>query len=152
MSSAGRGALLASVFATCVGFLWYNVRGHRESWWASVQRDSGERIGAISRWVQHNTSPADVIAVQDDPAVYLYTGRQAVPVTSSEAVDHVRDPAFSSDIERISEILQHYRPRFYIVAWSRTLAAADSLARVQPAILRPVGRIGPSTIFMNLIQ
>jgi hypothetical protein len=148
----GRGALLASVVATCGGFLWYNVRGHRESWWVAVQRDSGERIGAIARWVQRNTSPADVIAVQDDPAMYLYTGRHAVPVNDFEAADHLRERALSADMARVSEILHRYRPRFYIVAWSGTLAAADSLARVQPAIIRPVGRIGPSTIFMNLIR
>ncbi|MGQ0643377.1 MAG: hypothetical protein ACT4P6_21740 [Gemmatimonadaceae bacterium] len=150
--SLGRGALLASVFATVGGFLWYNIRGHRETWWVGVQRDSGERIGQVVRWVRSNTTPVDVIAVQDDPAVYLYTGRRAVPVNDSDAADHLRERALHKDLAKVSEILERYRPRFYIVAGSGTLAAADSLARVQPAIIRPVGRVGPATIFMNLIR
>lgn len=147
--AATRGALLASVVASVSGFLWYNVRGYRETWWVGVQRDSGERIGQVVRWVRSNTTPSDVIAVQDDPAVYLYTGRRAVPVNDFEAADHLRERELPADMARVSEIIHRYRPRFYIVAWRGTLVAADSLARVQPAIIRPVGRIGPSTIFMN---
>jgi hypothetical protein len=152
LRSAGRGALLAGVIAGCIGFIWYNVRGHREAWWESVQRDSGERIVSVVRWVQRNTEPADVVAVQDDPAVYLYTGRRAVPVTDFRATDYLRHRPVGEDLIRVSDIVQHFRPRFYIVAWPGPLAAADSLARMQPPIIQPVGRIGPSTVFMNVIR
>lgn len=148
--ATARGALLASVAATVSGFLWYNVRGHRETWWVGVQRDSGQRIGQVVHWVRSNTAPSDVIAVQDDPAVYLYTGRRAVPVNDFEAINHLHAHELAEDIERVSGILRRYRPRFYIVARSATLAAADSLARSQPPMIRPVGRIGPSTIFVNM--
>ncbi|MGH7694885.1 MAG: hypothetical protein ACRENH_07885 [Gemmatimonadaceae bacterium] len=147
-----RTACLAGAAAVLIGFVIYNYRGYRDQWWTSVQRDSGERIGGVVTWVRHNTQPSDIVAVQDDPAVYLYTGRRAVPVNDFEATDHVRPSDIDHDLANVREILQRYRPRFYIVAWQNTLRAADSLARVQPAIIRPVDRVGSATVFMNLHQ
>ncbi|HJU74914.1 MAG TPA: hypothetical protein VJ717_14320 [Gemmatimonadaceae bacterium] len=149
---APRSLLLAGGAAVTIGFIWYNVKGYREQWWTSVQRDSGERIGSVVSWVRRNTSATDVVAVQDDPAVYLYTGRRAVPVNDFEATDHVRPSALDHDVANVTGILQRYRPRFYIVAWPNTLRAADSLARTRPAIIRPIDRIGSATVFMNLAQ
>ncbi len=147
-----RAACLVGAAAVVMGFVTYNYRGYRDQWWTSVQRDSGERIGGVVNWVRHNTKPGDIVAVQDDPAVYLYTGRRAVPVNDFEATDHVRPSDLSHDLANVQEILQRYRPRFYIVAWQNTLRAADSLARVRPAIIRPVDRVGSATVFMNLHQ
>jgi len=147
-----RAACLAGAAAALIGFVTYNYRGYRDQWWTSVQRDSGERIGGVVTWVRHNTQPSDIVAVQDDPAVYLYTGRRAVPVNDFEATDHVRPSDINHDLANVRQILQQYRPRFYIVAWQNTLRAADSLARVQPAIIRPVDRVGSATVFMNLHQ
>jgi len=147
-----RAACLAGAAAALIGFVTYNYRGYRDQWWTSVQRDSGERIGGVVTWVRHNTRSSDIVAVQDDPAVYLYTGRRAVPVNDFEATDHVRPSDINHDMANVLGILQRYRPRFYIVAWQNTLRAADSLARVRPAIIRPVDRVGSATVFMNLHQ
>lgn len=147
-----RATVLAGGAAVACGFIVYNVRGYREQWWASVQRDSGERVGGVVMWVRRNTEPSDVVAVQDDPAVYLYTGRLAVPVNDFEASDHVQASELSHDVANVREILHHYRPRFYIVSWRNTLRAADSLARVRPEIIRPVDRIASATVFENLLR
>lgn len=147
-----RAALLTGAAAAVFGFVTYNYRGYRDQWWTSVQRDSGERIGGVVSWVRDNTKPNDIVAVQDDPAVYLYTGRRAVPVNDFEATDHVRPSEIGHDLANVRGILQRYRPKFYIVAWQNTLRAADSLARERPAIIKPVDRVGSATVFMNLHQ
>ncbi len=152
LARATRAMVLAGGAAVACGFIAYNVRGYREQWWTSVQRDSGERVTGVITWVRRNTEPTDVVAVQDDPAVYLYTGRRAVPVNDFEATDHVHPSELNHDLTNVREILVRYRPRFYIVAWRNTLRAADSLARMRPEIIRPVDRVGTATVFQNLLR
>lgn len=144
---ATRAALLTGACAAVGGFTWYNARGYRQEWWSLVQKDSGVRIGAVVSWVRRNTAPSDVVAVQDDPAVYLYTGRPAVPVNDFYAMDHLRERAIGEDLEKIREILHQYRPRFYIVGWRNTRLAADSLARIEPGLIRAVDSIGNATVY-----
>jgi hypothetical protein len=142
-----RVTLVAGAIVASAGFLWYNARGYRHEWWALVQRDSGERIGAVVSWVRRNTAPGDVVAVQDDPAVYLYTGRRTVPVNDYDATEHLRASEIGHDLANVNEILQRYRPRFYIVAWQNARRAADSLSRARPELLRPVDRIGHAIVY-----
>jgi hypothetical protein len=127
----------------------YNFRGYRDQWWAAVQRDSGVRLGRVVTWVQQNTAPDDVLSVEDDPAVYLYTGRRTVPATGSSASEHVRPAPPGSVIADVREILERYQPRFYIVSWQNALRAADSLARLRPGVLRPVDRIASATVYVT---
>lgn len=152
LARLSRGGALLAALTVVGGFLLYNVRGYREQWWALVQKDSGERLGRVVTWVRRNTAPSDVVSVEDDPAVYLYTGRLTVPVTGNAASEHVRPSDLGRDIASAREILERYRPQFYIVSWRNILRAADSLARVRPEIIRPVDRIASATVFKNLLR
>ncbi|MEW5916162.1 MAG: hypothetical protein AB1762_07140 [Gemmatimonadota bacterium] len=147
VGSVSRMALLGGACVAIGGFLWYNARGYRQEWWSLVQRDSGLRIGGVVSWVRRNTAPNDIVAVQDDPAVYLYTGRPAVPVNDFYAMDHLRERDIREDLEKIREILHQYRPRFYIVGWRNTRLAADSLARVEPELIQAIDSIGNATVY-----
>jgi hypothetical protein len=147
-----RAALLAGGAAALVGFTAYNIQGYRGEWWSGLQRDAGVRLGRVVAWVEQHTAPDDVLSVDDDPAVYLYTGRRAVPVASFVALQHVRANPLAQDVAAARAILQRYQPRFYIVSSESALRAADALTRRRPELLRPVDRLPGTTIFMTVPQ
>ena len=72
-----RCAALAACGLLLVGFGWYNVNGVRQQWRDSVPRVTAARATPVVEWVRAATRPTDIIAMEDDPLIYLYTGRRS---------------------------------------------------------------------------
>jgi hypothetical protein len=134
----GQFALLAAFAWVVVGYSAYELRGLRGKWWGSIARSSAGRIASAVTWVHDNTSTGELIASEDEGAVFLYTGRQAVPVRSVTPDVYLRDiPAIESARDGLQPIIAAY-PVSVVVAGSRkTAEAADVLVASTPALLQP---------------
>jgi hypothetical protein len=66
-----------------------------------------------------------------DAMVFLYAGRQAVPLLALTAVQHVRLRTDDEVAAQLSAVLQSYHPRWVLVTERESLRAAQVLARRQ---------------------
>jgi len=114
------------------GALNFNVRGYANSWWATVSRSFAPRIQPQLVWVTEKTRHSDVIVTDDEGAVYLYTGRRAVPPNTFTAEQHLRARSPADNARWMAAIVRAFSPD-YVVAWARpTLDAAALLAAERP--------------------
>ena len=128
LTRPARAALLAAFGWVVVGYAGYEARGVRGSWWSSIARASTRRIAPAVQWVVANTAPDDVLAAEDEGAIYLYTGRRAVPVFSFTTAQYLRDHSAAENATAgLRPILSAYRVTTVIVGSRKTVAAADFL-------------------------
>ena len=128
LTRPARAALLAAFAWVLVGYGAYEVRGLRGAWWSSIARANSQRIVPAVRWAVANTALDDVLAAEDEGAIYLYTGRRAVPVFSFTTAQYLRDhSAADNAIEGLGPILAAYPVRTVIVGSRKTVDAADHL-------------------------
>lgn len=119
-----------------LGFLTYNVRGYAGRWWASVQRDAGQRAKPIVEWVAASTAPADVLMTDDDLLVYLYTGRRGMPTSTFLPRERVRPLTDADNIEAVRTMIATFGPRYYITTSEPGRRAAEALTQGPSPLLR----------------
>ena len=116
-----------------VGYASYEQRAVRGRWWASISRSADGRIAPAIAWTRANTTPGDVVASDDEGAVFLYTGRRAVPVASFTTAHYLRSRSATVEAnEGLVPILSAYPLRAVLVGTQRTFDAAQYL------VTRPV--------------
>lgn len=121
-------ALLASFAWVVVGYGSYELRGARGSWWSSIARANTRRIAPAVQWTLANTAPNEVLAAEDEGAIYLYTGRASVPVFSFTTAQYLRDhSAAENAAEGLGPILSAYPVHTVVVGSRKTVDAADFL-------------------------
>jgi hypothetical protein len=126
-----RPAGIVAAAIVVLGALSFNVRGYRNAWWDSVGRSLGPRIQLQLQWVVEHTDPSDVIAAEDEGAVYLYTGRRAVPVATFTATQYLRARSPVENAAAMAEILDAFKPD-YLIAWAYPTQAASAILSSPP--------------------
>ena len=122
-------ALLAAFAWVAVGYAAYESRGIRGAWWSSIARANTARIAPAVQWTVDNTAPNEVLAAEDEGAIYLYTGRRAVPVFSFTTAQYLRDhSAAQNAAEGLAPIVAAYPVTTVVVGSRKTVDAADHLA------------------------
>lgn len=122
--------------AVVLGFATYNARGYRKQWWASVQRDAGQRARPIVEWVAASTAPADVLMTDDDLIVYLYTGRRGLPTSTFLPKEHLRPLSDGDNIAAVRGMIDAFAPRYYITTSTPGRRAAEALTMGATPLLR----------------
>ena len=118
-----------------VGAAVFNVRGYANAWWATVGRSIGPRIQPHLIWTAQHTDSADIIAAADDGAIYLYTGRKAVPVSAFTAGQYLEDRTPAENAADLAAILRGLSPT-HVIAWAvPTQHAAGLLAQGSAPLL-----------------
>ena len=122
-------AMLAAFAWLCVGYALYEVRAVRGQWWASISRAGDRRIASAVAWTRANTAIGDVVAADDEGAIYLYTGRLAVPVASF-TTDHYlgNRSAVLEASEGLEPLLAAFPLRTVLVGSKRTFDVTQYLA------------------------
>jgi hypothetical protein len=143
----GRVAVLAVAALLVAGFGLYNVNGVREGWRDSVPRVHAARATPVVEWVRANTKPTDVIAMEDDPLIYLYTGRKAVPVGTFTAEEYLREQTYTFATEQLRLIIASYRPTYVIGTTSYGVMSARNLSLKTPPELRVHAVLPTAAIF-----
>ncbi|HEX6313733.1 MAG TPA: hypothetical protein VFZ73_02695, partial [Gemmatimonadaceae bacterium] len=122
--------------AVAAGFVVFNGRGYSRQWWASVQRDVGQRAKPTAEWVAAETRPSDVLMTDDDLLVYLYTGRRGMPTSTFSPWERLRTPTDAENIAAVRVMIDTYRPRYYITTSQPGQRAAEALTKGDRPLLR----------------
>ncbi len=79
MARAGRWCVAATVAVVVAGYGFYQVRGYLRGDATKLQDATSASIAPVLPWIREATPPDAVIAGEDEAAIWLYTGRHAVP-------------------------------------------------------------------------
>lgn len=142
-----RVASLAACALLVGGFAMYNVNGVRQQWRDSVPRVTAARATPVVEWVRASTRPDDIIAMEDDPLVYLYTGRRAVPVGTFTPEEYLKEQTYAFATERLATIVAHYRPTYIIGTTSYGVISGRNLSTRTPPTLRVHALLPTAAIF-----
>jgi hypothetical protein len=146
-----RAVLAALLLWVGVGYAAYELRAVRGGWWASISRAGDKRIAAALDWTRANTSPSDVVAADDEGAVFLYTGRQAVPVASFTTAHYLRVRSAEMEArEGLEPLLAAYPLRAVLVGSKATFDAAEYLTTRPRPLLAPRGQFDGGAAFTVL--
>lgn len=145
--AVARVAALAAALFLAAGYARYNYLGYRFGWWVQVQEPVAERARHVADWVRGNTAPSALLATEDDLLLYLYTGRQAVPLGTFTPYDHLdaQTPAFMS--ETLGTILRDYDVDYVLATTDVGAHAARGLMRRDPPGLELVGVLKLGAVF-----
>jgi len=109
-------------------FLVWHVRT-----WPSRNWELGERanatMGVAAARAAAALPPGGLVASDMDAMVYLYAGRQAVPLLALTAEQHVRSRTDDELTAQLSGVLAAYHPRWVLVTERDSFRAAQLLAR-----------------------
>jgi hypothetical protein len=131
-----RYAALAASVMLVGGFGWYNGNGVRQQWRDSVPRSIATRATPVVEWVRRSTRPTDIIATEDDPLVFLYTGRRAVPVGTFTPEEYLKEQTYPFATETLRTIIGRYTPTYVIGTTTYAVISARSLSMRTPPELR----------------
>jgi hypothetical protein len=147
-----RNATLAASAALVAGFGWYNVNGVRQNWRDSVPRATAGRATPVVEWIRRSTRPTDIIAMEDDPLVYLYTGRQAIPVGTFTPEEYLKEQTYAFATETLRTIVAHYRPTYVIGTTTYAVISARALSMRTPPELRVHALLPTAAIFAPIAR
>jgi len=140
------GGIVATVLVVA-GMLLFNVRGYVNAWWTTVSRAVTPRIQPQLEWVAVRTDSSDIVAADDEGAVFLYTGRRAVPANVFTAVQYFARRPASEDAANLAAIIAALRPT-YVVAWADpTVSAAEVLTTRHPVMLQRTDTIRGGRVY-----
>ena len=140
---------LAAAFGwVVVGYGAYELRGFRGQWWSSIPRANTPRIATAVRWVGANTAPSELVATDYEGAVYLYTGREALPIITLTPAQYLHDYSPRENaMEGLLPILDAYPVRTVVAGAGKAYDASQYLATSSPTRLRLRERIDGGGIF-----
>lgn len=109
------GARAALVAALAVGYLATQGTAFSSGTWNLPHRQAAARLVPTLLWVQEQTEPNALIATGLDPAVYLYTGRKAIPPSTWSSSDYVEPIHASILAHRIEAMVKAFHPDYLII-------------------------------------
>ena len=139
--AADSGVLALAAAGTTAFMLWTGA-------YRAIARGQTKRINPTLAWVQQHTPPGTLVASDDETAVFLYTGRPAVPVSSFSAADYAHGQGWSESA--LGAVVTNYRPDVAIVSWNKSVDAAMRLSSGPQPVLRPVDRTTSSVVFERI--
>ena len=123
----GLGAVAAVLLV--IGAIAYNVRGYARNAWATTEVESTRWIAPKIAWIGSRTDTSAVIASDhDEGAIYLYTGRRAVPVTTFTAGEFVAPRSFAADSTTLRWLTLHFQANYVTLSSVRLRPAAAAIS------------------------
>jgi len=96
--------------------------------WATPALQAGAQITPFIVWVGRNTRPTDVVAVEGEQVISLFTGRRAVPTMPFTAREYVVARGRAENTAALTEILDQIPAQYVLAMTPPTLTAAQALA------------------------
>jgi len=148
---AARSAVVAATAVLLLGMARAEVRSDAARSWRSGAANATAAIGPLVRWVSSNTSPSDVVAVDGEQLVYLFTGRTAVPIVPFTAAEYVMPRTTAMNAASIAQLLRAV-PVNYLVTIAPPLRDAARLVAQRDTTagaprLRALGAVGAGEAF-----
>lgn len=148
---AARVVTIAAMAVLIGGFGWYNVNGVRQEWRDSVPRVTAGRATPVVEWVRKSTRPTDIIAMEDDALVYLYTGRRTIPLGTFTPEEYLSEQTYAFATETLHTIVARYHPTYVIGTTSYGVMSARSLSTRTPPELRVHVLLPTAAIFAPVV-
>jgi len=145
---AAQHALVGAALLLATGIITFNVRGYANAWWSSNARFHARRVLPQLMWVARSTQPTDVVAADAEAAVYLYTGRRAVPITTFTASEYARERTVAEEMSVLAGLLDGYRPRYVLATSPHVIDALSRLAQQRPLLVR-ADSVGSGVVYRN---
>jgi hypothetical protein len=124
--AANAGLVVATALA--LGAVRAESRAYQEkSWYHGAQRAAGS-VTPLLRWVSSNTAPGDVVAVDAEQVVYLFTGRRAVPPDAFTAAEYVTPLPMESTTNALQSVLSQFPVNFVATLSPRVMRSARLLS------------------------
>ena len=127
-----RVAGLAAAALVAAGYLAYNARWYPKRGWERYERETSEAAAPLLRWVVAHTRPTDVIASDGGAIIYLYTGRQTVPLGEFTATEYVRPGDLAQTIRSLQDIIAAFPVTYVMVTGGSSAKAAERLLYATP--------------------
>ena len=144
--AASVGLVFASVLA--LGVVREESRAYRQrSWYQPAQTAAGS-VAPMLRWIASNSTPDDVVLVEAEQIVYLFTGRRAMPPQPFTAADYLVRPPIGATTESLREVLSEFPVTLVVTTVPNVLRSARLLsdsAHVPPSSPRLI----PVAVFRN---
>jgi hypothetical protein len=132
------GVSIAAIALVAIGIARAELGTFRTRAWQAPVRDASRQIGPLIRWVADETSPNDVLVADDEPLVYLMTGRRALPPAQFTALEYVGAGPRGLDAGRntLRALIDRYPVRYVLTVVPPTRDAARALALAPHPLLR----------------
>jgi hypothetical protein len=127
------GAVAAALLT--VGVVAYNVRGFAHRGWAVTEEQSWRWIAPKVAWVRARTDTSAVIATDhDEGAIFLYTGRRAVPVTAFTAAEFIEPRPAAADSIALRSLALRFKADYIVLSSIRMRPAAAAISHAAVAL------------------
>jgi hypothetical protein len=144
---ATRYAGLAMAALLAVGHARYGYLAHKYGWWTQAQQPVAERARYLADWVSNNTPQDALFASEDDLLIYLYTGRQAVPLGTFTPNDHMQAQTHEFLSATLRQIVRSYEVDYVLTSTDIGAFAARGLLRSDPPELELVRAFRMGAVF-----
>lgn len=117
---AAPGVRATSAFACAVGVFaigghaGWSIRGAARRSWDTASSGNADALLPVADWINANTSPDDVVAVDGEPFIYLRTGRTVVPVHVLSPDDYVAGTPLVRAAADLRALIAVGRPRYAV--------------------------------------
>ena len=142
---ARRLATLTAGTLLVAGLCWSHAFAYSQRWWSSLARANARPLLAELAWVVPHTRPEQVVGTVNQPAVFLYTGRLAVPISAFTPDEYLEPRSTAASAESMRALMRLYPPDVVIATTPDTWSATASLAAMPGAPLTPfdtLSRVG----------
>lgn len=133
--------------ALLIGMLSAESSAYRSRAWSSRVQQQVGYIVPLVQWVKQNTRPSDVLVADDEPLVYLFTGRQAMPAVPFTADEYIQPRSRPEEAQALEDLIRRYPAQYVVTIVPSTRDAARSIARSDTAHLREVGELPNGAAF-----
>ena len=117
-------ALLLFSAVGVAGYLMREGHGLAKRSWEGPQRAGANAMEPAVRWVRTHAPAEAVIATENDPMLYLYTGRLSVPVLSWTAAELVKPQTAAVAESNLEKIQAQFSPAYIVLAGGGTPVAS----------------------------
>jgi len=122
-----RGLAFGVAALVVVGALREETRAYATRAWMQPADAATAQIAPLVRWVAQTTSSDDVVAVEGEQLVYLFTGRHALPLAPFTAAEYVQPRTADQGSAWLQRILKDFRVNYVLTISPPMLASAGRL-------------------------
>jgi hypothetical protein len=137
----GRALCAAVLLLIGAGALREESRAYAQRSWEEPGTSAAAEIGPLVRWVSAQTMPKDIVAVDGEQLVYLFTGRRALPVAPFTAAEYVHPRTAAENAETLRGLLREYPVKYVATISPGNRASADIVSRDSTATSGPRGAV-----------
>jgi hypothetical protein len=141
LSRIPRAAVVTALVLIAAGALREESRAYAQRSWRQPGVNAAAEIAPLVRWVSAQTTKNDIVAVDGEQLVYLFTGRQALPVAPFTAAEYVRPRTADENAESLRRLLREYPVKYVATISPGNRASGEIVSRDSTATSGPRGAV-----------